>query len=266
MENIAEMSHAFVICAYQTSPYLEACIQSLLAQTVKTEIVMATATPNEHICFMAEKYQLKLYVNTGAHGIAQDWNFAVEQCARTLVTIAHQDDIYEPDYAATILMAAQKAKHPLIIFTDYGELREERRVNRNRLLGIKRILLFPLRWKVLHSSIFVRRRILSLGSAISCPAVTLCRRNLPQPVFPVGCRSNVDWLAWEKISKMAGQFVYCPKICMYHRIHEDSTTSGIIKENNRMKEDLEVFKKFWPEPIARLIEHFYKAGEKSNRI
>ena len=37
--------HTFVICAYGESPYLEACIRSLLSQTEKSRILCATSTP-----------------------------------------------------------------------------------------------------------------------------------------------------------------------------------------------------------------------------
>ena len=41
--------HIFAICAYKESPYLEECIVSLKNQTVKTDILLATSTPNEYI-------------------------------------------------------------------------------------------------------------------------------------------------------------------------------------------------------------------------
>ena len=38
--------HTFAVCAYGESPYLEECVQSLLAQKVRTRILIATSTPN----------------------------------------------------------------------------------------------------------------------------------------------------------------------------------------------------------------------------
>ena len=51
-------AHSFAVCAYGESPYLEACLRSLKAQTVKegTEILICTSTPNSHISRLAEKY------------------------------------------------------------------------------------------------------------------------------------------------------------------------------------------------------------------
>ena len=50
------MKHTFVICAYKESPYLESCIKSLKAQIVKSDIKIATSTPNDYIYNVAKKY------------------------------------------------------------------------------------------------------------------------------------------------------------------------------------------------------------------
>ena len=229
-------------------------------------VIVVTSTPNEHIRKIVEKYELPYYINTGEGGIAQDWNYGMKMADSRVVTIAHQDDIYEPDFAKNILENINKHDKPLIAFTDYGELRENERVTKNRLLEVKRVMLLPMRIRVLQRSIFVRRRILSFGSPICCPSVTYVKENLPETVFEVGYRGGVDWQAWEKLSKLKGAFVYCTDILMYHRIHEDSETSSIIADSNRTKEDFEMFCKFWPKWIARILEHFYKKSENSNEI
>ena len=51
---------------------------------------------------------------------------------------------------------------------------------------------------------------------------------------------------------------------MGHRIDETTTTTKIINEGIRTKEDLIILKKFWPTPIAKLINRFYKKSEKNN--
>lgn len=141
------MKHTFVVCAYKESPYLEACIQSLLTQTVKSEIIIATSTPNEHIKGIAEKYNFPLYINDAPSNIASDWNFGYSKVATPYLTIAHQDDIYLPEYTEHVLKAFEKSSKPLIFFSDYGELREDKVVTKNRLLQVKRIMLIPLQIK-----------------------------------------------------------------------------------------------------------------------
>ena len=43
------MEHTFAICAYKESVYLETCIRSLKEQTIESNIIMVTSTPNEYL-------------------------------------------------------------------------------------------------------------------------------------------------------------------------------------------------------------------------
>ena len=262
----SDNSHTFVVCAYGESCYLEECIVSVLRQKSKSIVMIATSTPNTYIYSIAEKYGIPVFVNEGEKGLAGDWNFAYN-CAKTpLVTLAHQDDRYYENYSEDVMEAVQRCEHPLIIFSDYNELRNGKTIKENRLLKIKRLLLTPLKHKLFWKSSFVRRRILSIGSAICCPTVTLVKDNLPGFQFRNNMKSNIDWQAWEEISRMKGEFAYISHPCMEHRIHQDSTTSELLEIDGRQEEDLYIFKKFWPEWIAKIIEYFYKNGEKSNRV
>lgn len=264
--NYDRTSHTFVICAYQESPYLEECIQSLLRQTIRTKVCIATSTPNSLIDSLADRYHLPVFVNTGKTGIAEDWNFACACADTPLVTLAHQDDVYEATYTEDILAVLNECSHPLIAFTDYYEIRNDVTVTKNRLLTVKRILLSPLKIRVFWKNRFVRRRILSIGSAICCPTVTIVKQNLSWPLFRDNMKSNIDWQAWEEVSRLNGEFAYVPKPVVKHRIHEGSTTSELLEVNGRKEEDLYMFRKFWPEWAARLIDWFYQTNEKSNSI
>lgn len=266
MDRYTEKDFTFVICAYKKSKYLEECIQSLKKQILNVNIILVTSTPNEFIERLVDKYELEYHINRGKTGIAEDWNFGYETAKGKLVTIAHQDDIYTPEFSSKVLEQINASCKPLIAFTNYGELRGNKYILKNKLLMVKRIMLLPLKIKSFWKNRFVRRRILSIGSAICCPTVTLVKENLPQKIFESNFKSNVDWEAWEKLTKLKGDFVYCKDILMYHRIHEESTTTEIIADNNRTTEDFEMFCKFWPKCIARFIAFIYKQGEKSNEV
>lgn len=258
--------HMFVVCAYKESEYLEECICSLESQTVSSEIVMITSTPNAFISRIAEKHNIPLVINDKGSGIGRDWNFGIAQCDSHLVTVAHQDDIYEPDYAKSVIENYKKNKDALIIFTDYGEIRNAKICDKSDLLKIKRKMLSPLKLKCFARNRFVRRRILGLGNAICCPAVTYVLDNLERPIFKEGMKSNLDWETWERLSKKKGAFIYIPQILMHHRIHKGSTTSELINEKKRTQEDYEIFIKFWPPFIAKLLCRTYSKGEKYNEV
>lgn len=259
-------NHTFVICAYKESKYLEECVQSLLAQTFPSQIIVVTSTPNKWIENIVEKYQLPYYVNEGESGIVQDWNFGYSKAETELITLAHQDDVYEPDYAKKIISVMSKTEHPLIAFCDYGEIRNNKKVVDVKMLKLKRFMLFPLRFAPFQKSKWIRRRILSLGDPICCPSVMFVKNNLPEQVFFVKFRASEDWQAWERLSHLKGSFVYIDEPLMYHRIHEESETSIIIGNNDRTKEDFEMFCMFWPKPIAKLLTRFYASSQKSNDV
>lgn len=260
------MKHTFVICAYKESEFLEECILSLKKQTVRSNIFIATSTPNKYIDDIAEKHRIVVMVNKGQGGITQDWNFGLSKVKTRYATVAHQDDIYEPEYAEKIIKEMAKSDNSIIAFSDYSELRNGEKIHDTTMLKIKRIMLLPLRIKAFWKSKFIRRRVLSMGDPICCPAVTFDLENVKRPIFADGFRSCEDWEAWEKLSRLKGKFIYINEPLMCHRIHEESATTAIIHDNARVQENYTMYCKFWPKPIAKLINHFYTKSEKSNEI
>ena len=257
--------HTFVVLAYKESEYLEDCIKSVMNQSYNSRVVIATTTDNDYIRKMAKKYKLDVIV--GKHTtIGGDFDFAVNTGDTALVTVAHQDDVYDYDYAKTVVNEYQKYQDSIIIFTDYYEIRNDKRVDSNLNLKIKRILLIGLRLRYLSKFKFVKRLVLRFGNSISCPAVTFVKDNCPKDIFLSDYTCNVDWFAWEKLSKLKGRFIYNKKHLMGHRISLVSTTTDIINSGVRTKEDLEIYCKFWPKWFAKIINNFYKNSEKSNQI
>ena len=254
MNHYDQSSHTFVVCA------------SVLDQTVKTKVIITTSTPNSYIFNVAERYGTSLFVNKQHKGIADDWNFAFQCVDTPLLTLAHQDDVYEKEYAEEVLRAVNASINPLIVFSDYNELREEEFVTSNRLLLVKRFMLWPFKWKHLQKIRFVRRRILSFGNAICCPSVTFVKEEMPELLFKNNMKSNIDWQAWEQISHLKGEFIYISRPLMRHRLHKESTTSELLETNGRKKEDLYMFRKFWPLWIAKMIDKVYQINEKSNSL
>jgi glycosyltransferase involved in cell wall biosynthesis len=259
-------NHTFAICAYKESPFLGECIESVLSQdNADSEVYISTSTPNDYICGLAKKYGLDVYVNTGEHGIGPDWNYAYSRAKGNYITIAHQDDVYLPGYAKAAIDSLSSRSDSLIFFSNYGEIRNGQPVDENRNLKIKRQLLKRLDGKNVDN-IRARRHALSFGNPICCPAVTFNKTNCPNPPFLTDMKSNIDWGTWERLSLLEGGFCYDPDILMRHRIHEESTTSSLIGDNTRYNEDFEMLERFWPTPIAKLINHFYKQSENSNAL
>ena len=56
------MTHSFAVCAYGDSPYLEACLRSLVRQSVPSERLLCTATPSAFLKDLAKKYGFRYCV------------------------------------------------------------------------------------------------------------------------------------------------------------------------------------------------------------
>ena len=255
-------NHTFAICAYKESEYLEDCIKSLKKQTVKSNIIMCTSTPNDHISSLAEKYDIPLYINTGITGIGPDWNFGVQMAKTQYVTIAHQDDVYENTYLEEMIKKIEKYPDMIFAFTDYQEIRDGKIIKTNLNLKIKRLMLLPLR--IGKKSRFLKKMVLAFGNPIACPSVTINTEIVGKKPYREDMKSNIDWGTWYDFVKYEGKFIYIYKKLTYHRIHNESETSKTIGNNKRIEEDYEMFCRFWPKPIAKFLMLFYKNAVKSN--
>lgn len=254
-------NHTFVICAYQESPYLEECVQSLLNQTVKSSIFIYTSTPNESIQRIADKYMLDVKTKVGG-SIGKDWNNAKSFVTTKYMTIAHQDDLYEPRFLEKTMVTFENNNQSLIVFSDYGELTDQGYRLKSTNLKIKRMMLNTM--MMAKNSSAWRKFVLGFGNPISCPAVSYNLDLLRDFQFNEQMKVSLDWYAWYEISKRKGCFQFVPEILMFHRIHDESETTNMIEDQTRTKEDLQMYQLFWPKAVAKIINKFYVKSQKSN--
>lgn len=257
-----ETNHTFSICAYKESPYLEECVKSLLRQTVKTHVIICTSTPCRFIENIAKKYELEYYVRDGESDICDDWNFAIS-CARTdLVTVAHQDDIYNRTYVENLLRFSQDDEL-LLFITDYLPLKNGQVGKRDVNSVLRHLLCTPLNWKRVACSPKLRKMTLAFGCSICCSSVTYNKKNTSEPIFTSKYKVCIDWDTFLKFAQRPGHFVYVDKPLVQFRIHSGATTKVLMENNKREKEDYAMFLKFWPKPIARLLMVLYKKAYKT---
>lgn len=257
---------SLIICAYKESPYLEECIKSLINQKTKCEVAISTSTPNKLIEELAKKYNIELYVNKKSNGYYDDFLFAFNKANTNFVTLCHQDDVYLEDFATEVIKKIEKNENILISFSNYYDYKNEKIIKNSKLLFVKRVLNFLLKFKIFQNSKFIRRRILSLGNPICSPTVTFNKKLINEPVVKCPYRTSHDWYTWIDFSKKKGKFVYISKPLILRRINELSETTTVIADNSKQKSDFEIFKMFWPEKIAKILLKVYSTSEKNNII
>jgi glycosyltransferase involved in cell wall biosynthesis len=255
--------HTFCVLAYRESAYLEACLQSLASQTVKSKIMICTSTPNEYVFALAKEYQIECRINPVSAGIGSDWNFAYRSADTPYVTLAHQDDIYLPEYTEHCVQGM--ADNTLLAFTDYAQLINGKPSKWRPVVFIKRILVIPFWFFPRISQQTGKKMIFMLGNPVSCPSVMLNKRLLGDSFcFNENMKTNMDWLAWLELAAGPGDFFRVPRVLIYHRTHAASATSQTIGDQQRLSEDIFMFEKIWGHRIARIIMSIYRLSYRLN--
>jgi glycosyltransferase involved in cell wall biosynthesis len=255
--------HTFVIPVYKQSQYLEQCIQSLLNQTVKSNIVITTSTPTDFSKHIAQKYGFDYFVNDNG-GIANDWNFALSKATTHWATIAHQDDTYEPGFTDELLKAVNT--NTLIAFTDYEDLVDGKPRVSNLNSFVKKALLFPFAFNKRINSIALKKSLLIFGDPICCPSVSFNLQALGGFKFSPEYTVALDWYAWYQLAEQKGAFCFINKKLMKHRIHSESETTLKLSEGKRRQEELKIFKMIWGDKIARVFSWIYTLGYADNKL
>lgn len=250
--------HSFVIPAYGCSPHLGDCLQSLTSQTrAGSEIVISTSTPNDALFRIADQYGVPVREHGPNAGIGRDWNAALDFASRRWVTIAHQDDIYLPDFVARTLEAVEAASDAVLVMTGYSELTDGAIRPISPMLRIKAMLLeLGYLGRTHVSGTSAKLRLFRFGCPVACPSVTL-----GPPVsnlrFREDLKVDLDWEAWIRAARMPGAFCYVRKSMMLHRIHGASETSAGVRDGVRAREDAEMFRSLWPAPVAGVLARAY---------
>lgn len=253
--------------AYGDSPFLEECLQSLASQRCDDiAIILATSTPSNFLTGQAARFSIPLEVNPKRVGIAADWNFALNLARSGIVTLAHHDDVFDPEYASSMLQMFARYPDTLIAFTDLSEHTPDgpRAIGLN--VRIKRFLTrraFGDREAIDKFS--SKRRLLAWGNPVCAPSVAINRALMPHFAFSEALSMNLDWDAWLRVAELDGRFVYLPRTLVSHRVHPGSETSASLENHTRYYEDRLMFRRLWPAPLAALIGAVYRLGYLANR-
>ena len=253
-------SHSFVVPAYGDSPFLVGCLQSLRDQTARADIVITTSTPSPFIDEAARAYSVPVLVNPERGGIAADWNFALAATDARFVTLAHQDDVYFPSFLATTLSLFAGHPNSAVCFTGYQEIGDDGAPVSSKISRVKHALerlTLGSRPDVTPGRL---RAFLSLGNPLPCSAVTFDRARLGDFAFSDAYASNLDWDAWLRLLEQGRRFIRTPERLVGRRHNPLTATSRLIRDGVRQREDLIMFRRLWPGPLAALIAWAYRAG------
>lgn len=261
--NYTEKDFTFVVCTYKECAYLEEAICSLMNQTVKANVIISTSTPNEYVQGIADKYGIEVKVNPDG-GQIKDYNFAMSLPDTELVMLMHQDEVLVDTFVERVLFELNHVKKPIIAFTNYIEMHNDIVDKKPSLMvRIKRMMLLPLYVRIFSGTWLGKRGIQLLGDPITHPTVVCVKREMPEEIFREAYKASMDWDLWERLSKQKGSFVYVKDVLLYHRMNDENQTVNLLNTTNaRYEDEYEIFCRFWPKPIAKLIMKFYSKAAK----
>ena len=96
------------------------------------------------------------------------------------------------------------------------------------------------------------------GNPVICPSCTYDKKALGSPIFDSPYKFALDWDTLWRLAGMPGRFVCAEKPLIGYRIHEGATTKAFIKNHHRSEEELSMYQKIWPGPVAKLWMFFYQ--------
>lgn len=254
--------HGFVVLAYGESPWLSSCLASLAAQTRATPIMVATSTLTAQTAAQAARFGASLAVNPVSRaGIAGDWNFARAQAPWPYVTLAHQDDVYLPDFAARSVAALERHSDAVLAFTGHDEIADDGERRGGRVIAVKHLMTrLAAGARPRRLGAWRRAGLLAFGNPVGCSAVTFARDRLGAFAFDASFASNLDWAAWWQLHRDGRAFAYVPERLVLRRYNSHSATSHLLADGRRATEDARMFAAIWPGPMARLLTALYRAG------
>ncbi len=255
-----QTKHVFAVAAYGTSPYLDGLLASLRQQSIPSKIIICTSTPNAEITKLSAKYQVPVYVRQGESSLQADWNFAYEEGAKLapLVTIAHQDDLYYPDYTKAVLNAWNVYPDMSLFCCRYDTIDADGQQIPGKAEAVKRLLRLRLRNHRAAVKTSVKLSALRWGNGIGCPTCTYNRSFCGNVLFQNGYKFVIDWDTLVRLARSPGRFICLEKPLMAYRVHGGAETAKQIQNRNREHEETEEFRKLHGQLMTKLLMHFYR--------
>ncbi len=259
--------HDLMVCAHGDNPYFLACVESLVRQkAARCRVVICTAKITERMASIAADYGLLIELDPTATSMAANWNHALRKSRARYVTVCHQDDLYSPEYSMRMVECMERHPDAIIGLCGSSELTSEGIRFFGLNLAVKRTLHFlAFGFGSVRSTRLARRPLLAFGNPVCCPGVVFRRERIDGFSFDERLKSNLDWDAWERITRLQGAIAYVRENLVSHRIHADSATTALIANRVRSQEDLAMFSRFWSGRMARFISWLYCLGYLGNK-
>jgi len=271
MRRTSQPEIEFVVPVFKSAPYVEETLRSLLSQEgLRSSITLRIAEAPEFKLSPELRSKIRILHAPTGQGIGSDWTAALLSARTPIVTLAHSDDLYEPEYAETVLNAFHQFPEAGVAFCENIYIGQTRRLS--FLLGVKK-LFNPGKFARKPVLISAQRmeRALKFGPFIPCPTVAY---NLPQiqsalhatPLFDPLLKTALDWKAWLTLARNGLPFIYIPRPLVQLRVHGSATTQTTIQSGARTQELYDILYELWGKTVADQFIRFFIFGNGFHKI
>ncbi|MBL9076296.1 MAG: glycosyltransferase [Planctomycetes bacterium] len=231
----------FAIPCRDAGPFLRPLLQSLLAQTqADFSLVLVDDGSTDGSADLARAVagdRITVHRNERALGIGANWNRCVELAATPFVCLAHQDDVYAPDYLRRMLAALHERPdaglaHCRATAIDAAGAPFESPAERfkdhfwHHRPGVDRAAHYERLWR---------------GNFVCCPSV-LYRTEALRRVGPfrADLRFALDWEQWFRFLRAGFGIVDVDAELLHYRRHAAAASRSATADRTRFLEELQV--------------------------
>lgn len=242
------MRRLIVVPIYNGERFLERTIRSLLAQTIRADQIICiddcSTDRSPSIVTELNDPSITLTRNSTRLGLASNWNRALDLAnGFDSLTIAHQDDIYEPTYLESVTRALEDHPSAFIAHTKASVIDEQDRPL--RLAATRYKEKFWPRDRVVERAIREELALLIRGDYIFCPSVTFrvtAIENLGR--FDERYEFVPDWDFWLRGLLAGFTIVGVNERLIRYRSHARSATAVAEKTLRRYQEELTIIEHY----------------------
>ncbi len=241
-----------VIPVWGDGRFLPELLASLHAQREPITILAVSSNCTDNARATLAEAGVPLTEHPGG-SIGADWNAGVSAADTECFFIAHQDDTYAPDYAATL--ADLLTAGTTLAWCSYNVTGDGATAQSDRLPVAKRAMneLFAGGRTRLRTT-RAKQWLNAFGPVIACPTVMFRTAALADFDFSTTHRVNLDWDAWWRLAEQSGSFARSRDQLVTIRLHAESESTAGKAAGVRKNEDLELLNRYWPAPVARIVQ------------
>lgn len=234
----------FAIPFYSGIRYLDACLQSVLAQSNSNwEIVISDdCGPGNEIQSLLGRYsdpRIRYSRNSTNLGMAGNWNRCLELAETDLVTILHDDDLLLPDYAEQLISAAKFHPEAAAIFCNARIIDEAGQPVFSFPDYIKKFLIPNSSGVELEGEFGVSA--LLKGNFIMCPTLCYRKSRLGARRFDSSWKMVLDLDFTIGVLMDGGKLVGIREIAYAYRRHAENATARYTEDLSRFKEEIRLY-------------------------